>query len=156
MPELAPKPMPMPLKRLYKRILTIPILFLLGAFLAYSIYENYTYKSEWLTAEAFLPIEFALVIAHCAIVCCLCLPIFANKRSGVKGNRLWSFLSWFLCPMLYLGWLLYRCVPQEGELADVLLLLSATLPFMVSLVVTFIQFQRSLRYPHTLEAFSLL
>ncbi|HXD79025.1 MAG TPA: hypothetical protein VN616_14510 [Puia sp.] len=135
----------MSLTRYYKRTLLIPMLILLCAFIAHSVYEQYTYKSEWLTADAFEPLELLILIIHCAIMACLCLPILTNKRPDIGGNRLRSFLSWFLCPMLYLGGLLYESDLRSEELADLILVLSGTIPFMISLTVTFAQFRRALK-----------
>jgi hypothetical protein len=91
MREPAPKPVPMSLTRYSNRTLTIPIIFMLCAFVAFQIYEDHTYKGEWIKAEAFLPIELVMVIVHCAIVSCLCVPILMNKRPDVRGNFVRSF-----------------------------------------------------------------
>jgi hypothetical protein len=152
MPELAIKAYTMPLSRYYRRILFIPTLLVLGGFVAYAIYQRKTYKSEWLTAESFEPLEFAMVVAHCLIVSGLCTTVFLNRRPEVSGNATSSLLSWFLLPIIYLGGLLLEIGESysihDAQPADVLLGLSATLPYIVSLIVTFIQYRRSLKAHH--------
>ena len=150
MRELAIKAIAMSLSRYYKRIVFIPPAFMLISFIPYAIYERHTYKSEWLTAESMEPYEFAFLVAHCLIVSCLCLEIFFNGRSVVRGNAAWSFASWFLLPMLYFAriWSEVSSNFHDYGIADDLLALSATLPYLVCLTVTFVQFRRALKAPY--------
>jgi hypothetical protein len=104
----------MSLNRYLKRVIFIPPVFVLAGFVAYAIYERATYKSEWLTAESFEPLELVMVIGHCLLVSCLCLPILLNKRPEVGGNAAWSFLSWFGLPIFYFTLIWYLAVKSLG------------------------------------------
>jgi hypothetical protein len=137
------------LNRYYKRIVLVPTLFAIGGFVVYLIYQRYTYKSEWLTAESFEPVFVAWFIIHCLIVCCLCLTVYLNRQRKIFTNTAWSSLSWFLLPMLYLGGLLYKAGKSlrshDYGLDDDLLFLSVTLPYVAGLIITFIQFRRAMK-----------
>jgi len=146
----------MPLSRYYKRIILLPTLLIVGGFVAFTIYDlNFgsgkDYKSEWLTADSFDQYVIGMVIVHCLIVSGSCLGVFFNRRLDIRGNPIWSFLSWFLLPMLYLGYLLYLMGRSFYDHVDednsTLFILSLTLPYMISLTLTFIQFRRSLKVP---------
>jgi hypothetical protein len=152
--EIAVKTDTMFLARYYKRIVLLPTLLIVVGFVAFIVYDHNFgtgtgYQIKGLSVDSLDPIVIGAVAAHCLTICVLCLSIFFNRRAAVVGNAGWSFLSWFLLPYLYFGYQLYRFFAYG---ADAPLFLSAmTLPYLISLNVTFLQFRKALkakvRYP---------
>jgi hypothetical protein len=152
--EIAGKTDTMFLARYYKRIVLLPTLLIVVGFVGFIIYDqNFGtgtgYQTNGLTVDPLDPIVIGAVAAHCLIVCALCLSIFFNRRAGVSGNTGRSFLSWFLLPYLYFGYQLYRFFAYGASSA--LFIAAMTLPYLISLNVTFFQFRQALkaklRYP---------
>ena len=138
--------------RYYIRAALLPSGIIILGTILYSIYDlsigpGKTYKSEWLTAES---VEFYLtgmVILHCGFLALLCSPIFLTQYPLVQRSPILTFLSWFLLPMSYLGYLLLllcRSIYSQIDLQGAcLFFLPLTLPFIICLIVTFIKYRNS-------------
>lgn len=146
----------MSLSRYYTRVALLPTVLIVGGSISYTIYDLHfgsgkDYKSEWLTADTADSLAIFMAIIHCLIVCGLCSSIFLNRRVEIRENPIWSSLSWFLPPLLYFGYLFYllgRSLYHRVEVAgSAFIMLSAILPYLATLVTTFIHFRRSLRVP---------
>jgi hypothetical protein len=108
------------------------------------------YKSEWLTAEPVFYYSILLILFNSAFICVLSLPVFLNKYIRVRNNAVWSFLSWFLLPMTWIGYLLsthihYVIKYKQTIGDDSIFVISNTIPFIIGLVLTFILFRRNLK-----------
>jgi hypothetical protein len=141
----------MSLNRYYKRAVLLPSGIVIFGFILYSVYDlaigpGKNYKSEWLTADSIDIYAIFMVIVHCGILALLCSTIFLIRNPRVHASPTLTFLSWFLLPMIYLGYLLallcravYYHVDARGACLFILFL---TLPFIFGLTLTFVKFRR--------------
>ena len=134
----------------YKKAAFIPSLLIIAGFILFTIYDLFIgagkdYKSEWLNADSVDIYVVGVIIIHCVIVSVLCCTIFFNRSPKVRASPLLSGLSWFALPVLYLSYLLYLLVRSIFYGIDVeatsFFLLALTLPYLFSLVFTFIRFR---------------
>ena len=139
------------LTRYYRRAALLPSGILILGSIIYSICDltigpGKHYKSEWLTADSMDLYAIGMVILHCGIVSLLCSTIFLINYVSVRTSPILTFLSWFLLPMIYLGYLLALLCRSVYHQVDVqgtcLFVLSLTLPFIFGLILTFVKFQR--------------
>ena len=137
--------------RYYKRAVLIPSAIIILGYILYTIYDltigpGKDYKSEWFTAGSIDEYMIGMIILHCIIVALLCCPIFLTHYPKIQRSPVLSFLSWFLLPGIYLGNLLFQVFIAVYSQIDVpgtcLFILPPTLPFIFSLIVTFIKFRR--------------
>src|SRR5690606_15092055 len=63
------------------------------------------YKSEWFTNDGYwLSVFFAILLS--IFICLLSTTIFLNKLDKVKQNVFLCLITWFLLPMLLIGYIL--------------------------------------------------
>jgi hypothetical protein len=141
------------LSRYYKKAVLLPSGIIILGCILYSVYDltigpGKNYKSEWLTADSVDMYAIFMVILHCGFLAVLCSTIFLVRFPKVQANPALTFLSWFLLPMIYLGYLLvllcrsvYHDVDVQGTC---IIVLSITLPFILGLILTFIKFRRAI------------
>lgn len=135
--------------RYYKRAVLLPSAIVIVGYILFMIYDlsigpGKDYKSEWLTADAVDEDLIGMVILHCIILALLCCPIFLIQYPKIQRSPVLTFLSWFLLPMIYLGYLLFQVCKAIYSQADVegtcLFILPPTIPFLFGLIITFIKF----------------
>lgn len=140
----------MQLIRYYKRAVALPSGIIILGYILYTIYDltigpSKDYESEWLNPDAADVILIGMVILHCGIVALLCSTIFLIHFSIIRMSPILTFMSWFLLPMIYMGYLMY--LPCRSVYSPVnvpvfySLILSLTLPFIFGLILTFIKFR---------------
>src|ERR1700744_4895956 len=100
----------MSLYRYYKRAVLLPSGIVILGFILYVVYDlsigpGKDYKSEWFTADEIDLYVIGMVIAHCIILVLLCSSIFLARHRIIQKSPMLTFLSWFLLPMSYLGYL---------------------------------------------------
>ncbi|GGA94438.1 hypothetical protein [Puia dinghuensis] len=143
----------MNLNKYYRQAALIPSLLIIAGFILFTIYDLFIgagkdYKSEWLNADSVDIYVVGLIIIHCVFVCLLCCTIFFNRSPKVRASPILSGLSWFALPMLYLCYLLYVLVRSIYFGIDVeatcLFILALTLPYLFSLVFTYIRFRTTI------------
>lgn len=144
--------------RYYKRAVLIPSAIIISGYLLFTIYDlvigpGKDYKSEWLTAGAVDEYMIGIIILHCGIVALLCCPIFLTQYPRIQRSPILTFLTWFLLPAIYLGYLLFQvCVAvyfQIDVTGACIFILPPTLPFVFGLIVTFIRFRKRKRCANT-------
>ncbi len=138
----------------YKRAVLLPSAIIILGYILFCVYDlvigpGKNYKSEWLTADSVDIYVVILIILHCGILALLCSTIFLIKYPKIQANPVLTCLSWFLLPMIYLGYLLlllcrsvYHHVDVQGSF---IFILSMTLPFIIGLTLTFIKFRRAVK-----------
>lgn len=140
----------MNLRTCYKYAAIIPSVLAVTGYIIYAIIYvvfdlGRDYKSEWIDANAFLPLVAFMVLVNSIITCCLSATLFLNAYSPVRNNAFLSFLSWFLAPMLWLGkLLLHQLINSEDYFdEDSITIWATTLPFILGLLGTFILYRRN-------------
>lgn len=140
----------MNLRTCYKYAAIIPSLLAVTGYIIYAIiYVAFDlgrdYKSEWLTANALLPLTVLIVFINAIFTCCLSATLFLNAYRGVRSHAFLSFLAWFLVPMLWLGGLLINQQINSEHYFDEesIFVWFNTLPYIFGLLVTFIRFRKS-------------
>jgi hypothetical protein len=150
----------MTMRKYYLYATFLPFGIILPGYILYILYDGTIgpgkdYKSEWLTAGSVYGIVIVAVTLHCLLVCLLSLPIALNKYPKINTSFALSFLSWFLFPMIYLGYLLLLLckglLDGEHDTDSILFILSLTLPFIASLCWTFILFRRKFAMDRSLS-----
>lgn len=126
------------------------------AFVGYSIYGlvdiwfGEPYVSEWMTKDFIALTTVVIVIVNALIVSLLSASLFLNAYDTVRKNLWLSFLSWFLPPMIWIGYLLekYRQSLTRGYedwQMESLFILSNTLPYLAGLLISFLRFRKKVR-----------
>jgi hypothetical protein len=128
----------MTLNNLYWKSTVIPSILTVGGWITYAIIYvvfdlGKDYKSEWMTKNDFLLPTVMFVLFNCFIVSFLSTGIFFNFYKQVKDNLLFSFLSWFLLPGSWMGYLLLK--------DSSFYVWSNTLPFLIALLLSFIKYR---------------
>ena len=107
------------------------------------------YKSDFITGDAFYPIEFAMVIANALLIALLSTTIFLNHYEVVKNNIALNSLTWFLLPI---GWIVLILINTNSSLFDfsagldspAIFVLINTLPYVGVSVFLYVGFRRTL------------
>jgi hypothetical protein len=107
------------------------------------------FRSEWLTQGGVIFISIVMVSLNAMFIGLLTTPIFLNYNKKIRSNVLICFLTWFLCPIIWISYLLikhYNYVMHFSHKLDEesIFVLLNTIPFVVGLVWTFIRFRQDL------------
>ncbi|MFC4230717.1 hypothetical protein ACFOW1_02370 [Parasediminibacterium paludis] len=132
----------MDLKELYKRATLYPSVITIIATIVFVTIDNYNYKSEWMTGEAFSGFEIIMAFFYCIFISALILPIFLNSYSIISQNRVFNFLSWFLLPMSLIVVVITHEVKYYLEYShhfdsSLIAVIILNLPFLTALVWTY-------------------
>ncbi len=141
----------MKLRRYYMRGVILPAIISISLTGILSIFDNYNYKSEWLTSDAVLFMSLLVAIFHSCIICMLSLTIFLNNKISKPGG-IKTFLSWFLLPGAWILIVVYKTsihrIYYEPETTEQLFyLITLFLPFVTGLLCTYIVFIKKLNHP---------
>lgn len=101
-----------------------------------------SYKSEWLDYSTVMIWFIIMIIINAIIVSILSLTILFNYKESVRNNFFISFISWFLSPGIYLGFLISKSFHISSN--DKFFLLINSLPYLIGLTWGFIKFRREL------------
>ncbi len=120
----------------------------------FSIIDNYYYKSEWLDKGTVIMITILASVIFSIMICLLSLSIFLNKISMIRNSFVLSILSWILLPYsLLIIFLIYqiRLVNRLGMIYmnDFVYVLIMIIPFMISLILTFIKYRKEITTANT-------
>ena len=136
----------------YKKFVLVSSTAAVICFIIYSIIDaKFTvYQSDFITSEAFYPVEFAMVIGNALLIAVLSLTILLNNYEIVKNNTALSALTWFLFPMSWIGLILietnWNIVNfSKGIDNPAIFVLINTLPYIVTSVLFFIRFRGSIK-----------
>jgi hypothetical protein len=136
----------MNLSKYYWKILLLPSSGLVVGHIIYLIWdENWgpgkNYKSEWLTSGSLNGLVILMVILNAFIIALLTLPIFLNNHDYIRKNFIFSFLSWFALPLIWIFYFLYKAIIGNGFNSDNNWILLNVLPFSISLIIGFVIFR---------------
>jgi len=131
----------------YKQAVIVPSLFVLFFCIVYSFLDNY--KSDPLPARSVIQTSIIPLLGFSLLVCGLSLTIFLSKIRRINQNTIWNILAWFLLPMVYISMVLihdigYRIKYGFGFGIDFLYLLIMTIPYVIGLCWTFINFRKDI------------
>ena len=146
----------------FKNSILYPSLIMIGLMIIFSIVDNYDYKSEWFTADAWIFISIITAIIYSLIIGLLSLPIFLNKIKRIRKNLFLRILSWFLFPygfitIVFIHEVRFNIKYSEyninghitsNELKfenDFLYLLILNIPFIIGLIWGFLSFSNFLK-----------
>ena len=116
---------------------------------AYSIIDNYNYKSEWLTAGSVISIQMVFTFLYSLIISCLSLTIFLNRFEKIRSNSLWRSLSWLFLPFSFIIIVIVHeinfSMKYEGKLgSDFNYLIILNVPFIIGLIWSYIKYRNSI------------
>ena len=136
---------PMKLFKYYKKAVIYPSLFILFFSIVYSLMDNY--KNDPLTVQSVIQMSILPSLIFSLLICGLSLTIFLNKFRKLYKNVIWNILTWFFLPFAYISiiWIHdieYRIKYSFGFGNDFLYLLIMTIPYVVSLSLTFIMYRK--------------
>jgi len=80
----------------YKQAVFYPFIVVMLFTFVFSIFDNYNYKSEWLTAGSVIMLSIFWAFLYSLFICGLSLTILLNKFEKIRTNSLMAILSWFL------------------------------------------------------------
>ena len=105
------------------------------------------YKSEWLTPGVAIIWSIVLVIINALIISTLSLTIFLNDCKNVRYRLFLSLITWFLAPMIWIGYFLHRAflLIIERSSGDWDFLLLNTIPYLIGLVWGFAKFRLDMK-----------
>ena len=137
----------MNLFKYYTKAVIYPSIFILFFCIINSILENY--NSDWQTTKSAIIMSTSTALIFSLLICVLSLPIFLNKLKKLNKNLIWNLLTWFLLPIAYITIILIHDIENRikyefGFGNDFLYLLIMTIPFVIGLGWTFIQFRQKL------------
>jgi hypothetical protein len=143
----------MKLFRYYRKAVVRPSLFVLFFCIVYSIVDNY--KSEWHTAGTAILMSVITSVIYTLIMCMVSLTIFLNKFQKLSKNILWNILTWFLLPAGYIVIVLINDIKNRinfdlGFGQGFIYLLIMIIPFVISMVATFIKYRQQIKTIHIL------
>ena len=135
----------MSLFKYYRNAVIYPSLFILFFCIVYSIIDNYIFESGWQTAKS--AILSSLIFS--LLICGLSLTIFLNKFEKLNKNLIWNILAWFLLPFAYFSMIFIheigtRIKYEFGFGNDFLYLLIMTIPYVIGLSWTFINYRKKI------------
>jgi hypothetical protein len=135
----------MTLNQYYKQAILYPLLVIVPSIIAYSIIDNYTYKSEWLTADSVISIAIITAFIYCLIISLLSLSIFLNKYELVQRNHILTFLSWFLLPFGFISIVFIHEISFSIEFhtklgSDFIYVIILNLPFIFGIIWNYIKY----------------
>jgi len=88
-------------------------------------------------------------LIFCLLVSVLSLAIFLNKFKKHNNSLIWNILTWFLLPFFYIIIIFIHDIKirikfEFGMGNDFLYLLIMTLPFVIGLIWTFINYRQTI------------
>lgn len=88
-----------------------------------------------------------IAIINAAIIAALSVAIFFNSSQMVRCNLFLSAITWFLAPMIWIGYFLFRAflLIIERSSGDWDFLLLNTTPYLVGLIWGFSKFRRDMK-----------
>ncbi len=136
----------MTLFKYYKNAVIYPSIFILFFCILYSFIDNY--KSEALTAKSVIVMRILPSLVFSLLICGLSLTIFLNKIERLNKNLFWNTLAWFLMPFAYISLILIHDIENRikyefGFGNDFLYLLIMTIPYVLGLCWTFIEYRKT-------------
>lgn len=141
----------MTVSKYYKYAIVFPALLIILGYIIFAVIYvalgiDNNYKSEWLTSNSFLLFSISIVIINSIFISILSTTIFLNRYNKIREKIILSFLSWFLLPSVWIGYLLikhseYLANSQNGFDEESIFVFSNTLPFLIGLVWTFAKFR---------------
>lgn len=134
---------------LYRNSMLYSAIINLVGSIAFTVWENRNYTSEWLTSNGILPFVFITDIIFTVFFAIISSPIFLNTYNIIRNNMILSLLSWFLLPVTFTGVLLgygvkHTMLSGEKDLNYLVYLLILTLPFLGGLIWSFTVYRRQL------------
>lgn len=139
-----------PLAKYFAKAVFLPGVLIIAGYVIFGIADamfGEEYKSEWLTKNGVMVIGIGMVTLNALFMGVLATPILLNFYPKVSTNILFSFLTWFLCPLVWIVYLwvghyqyLIRYSNQWVEESG--FIISNTLPYLIGLVWTFIRFRQ--------------
>jgi len=127
----------------YRDAVIYPSLFILFFSIINSILKDgLTDNSEFLTSVI-------TSLIFCLLVSGLSLTIFLNKVKKYYNNLIWNLLTWFLLPFFYIIIIFIHDIKTRikfefGLGNDFLYLLIMTLPFVIGLIWTFMNYRQTI------------
>ncbi len=136
----------------YKRAIIYPSLFILFFCIIYAIIDYF--KSEGLSVLFGIVIPVITSLIFSLLMCGLSLTIFLNKFKKLNKNLIWNILTWFLLPSAYITTILIYDIQirikYEFEFGNgFLYLLIMTIPFIIGLSWTFINYRQKITTANT-------
>jgi hypothetical protein len=133
----------------YKKAVIYPSLFTVFFCIIYSILDNYIYKSEWLTFKSLIISAVISSFIFCLLMYGLSLTIFLNKFNKLNKNLIWNLFTWFLLPLGYITMVFIQDIGNRIKFSfgfgkDFIFLLIVTIPFVVGLCWTFLEYRKKI------------
>lgn len=131
----------------YSKAILLPsiIAFLLAIVYVVIIFIFDKSQSEYFGIEAAIVATLFGTFLDSVIISFLSLTIFLNNWRFVLKNKILSFLSWFLLPMIWLCYNLIRFLKFNlsdiGFFLDNIYLLINTIPYIICLVIFYTKFK---------------
>lgn len=124
-----------------------PALFSIIFNIFYSFLFQPDTKSEWLTNSFVFFSSIFILIINALFLSILSLGIFLNNYPNVRCNRILSFLTWlglptFWCTIILLKHFNLYLITDSYILDETLYVLSATLPYIIGLIISLIKFRK--------------
>jgi len=137
----------MNLFKYYKKAVIYPSIFVLFFCIVYSFIDNY--KSDPLTAQSVFGMSILPSLIFSLLICGLSLTIFLNKIEKLNNNVVWNIFAWFLLPYIYISIIFihdleFRIKYDFGFGNDFLHLIIMTLPYVIGLCWTFINYRKEI------------
>lgn len=137
------------ISKYYRRAVFLPGLIVISGYIIFAIFDvifGKQYNSEYLTNSGVWLATIAMVAVNTVFVGVLATPIFLNNQPKIRMNIAISFLTWFLCPMIWFFYLLskhYHYLTRSHQLdIESAFVFSNTLPFILGLIFSFIKFRK--------------
>jgi hypothetical protein len=139
------------MNKYYKKAALYPSIIAFIVAIAFSIIENYNYKSEWLTADAVISLSIITAFVYCLIFCLLSLTIFLNRFDTIRENGFLNFLSWFLLPfgfmtIVFVHEITFKIRYNEKFESDFVFVLILNFPFLFGLIWSYVIYKRANRF----------
>ena len=136
----------MKLIRYYRNAVIFPSIFIVIGVTLFSILDNYSYKSEWLTAESVILFSIITSIIYSLFICLLSLTIYLNIFEKINKNFYLSLLTWLFLPITCIAITLIYEINQSIKINVILgsgfiYVLIMTVPYVITLIWTFLKFR---------------
>ncbi len=137
----------MKLFKYYKNAVIYPSIFVLFFCLVYSVIENYA--GDPLPLQSVIQMSVIPALIFSLLICLLSLTIFLNKIKKLNGNMIWSLMTWFLLPFVYILIVLVHDLQLRIKMGfgfgnDFMYHLIMILPFIIGLSRTFTQYRNDI------------
>ncbi|WP_460218747.1 hypothetical protein [Psychroserpens sp. MEBiC05023] len=130
----------------YKVAVLYPSILVCLSGILFSIVSNRNYISDFISKDAIIELGILFTVLHVLIMLILSLPIMLHQKSVIHNSKLYSIISWFFFPIIYLGIILFEHFSYETNTRfytndGTIFILILTVPYIISVMLSYYMYK---------------